>query len=519
MNCEVSENCLRLLELFPDISLKHITHILKLANDDFDSSVEQLLNYEIIKDELNKLDENSNLYDNNSNVKKQEWVLIDKKIEDQSVNIKNNKIKSKNKKAKSNLNIEKSFSQTYSSSSMTTPATNITSNSTKNSINSLNSAMESLKIEELSKKFEVEDEIMLILEIDESNSELVDWYFTENSYNKLNTIYDIMLNFNPEKTIEDQSRNKIDTVSFELICSDKVEGSENSVKMSDLIRGGANYKNKNSLNSNGWNELQLLIDDNPELNLPKQFYMLAMKWFHGDLGHILHAAILLNECFEKKIKTNKVNNFIKGRKNLIIDDLTNDIEINKFVEESNKNQLSTNRYNNISYNKYENPFAGENLNKIDNLESRITRLKNARDSSNDKILKSYYSHSISKTKSDIKNHYESMQDNQVIDKIAKAKLTFELDCHNISVKNAIYAINVCLNYWWDEEIYQRNIMNTKFEFTRVCHVKPFTIITGRGLHSAGQIPKIKNASLKYLKQHNYKFEENGPLVKVLGKKR
>lgn len=505
MNFELSENCLRLSELFPDISLKHISHILTFADDNFDSAVEQLLNYEIIKDELDKMVEKSNTKDDNSNNQKQNWVLIDKKMEDPSGNIQNNKNKFKKKMKKLNGN----------DSNMNS---NIKIDPTAISANSLDSTMEALKIKELSKKFEIEDEIMSILEIDESNHELVDWYYTENSYNKLSTIYDIMLNFNSEKAIEDQPRNKIETASFDLICSNKVESSDNLVKRSDLIRSGVKYKNVEGTNASGWDELQLLIDDNPELNLPKQFYILAMKWFHGDLGHILHAAILLNECFQNKSKTNKLNNFITGTKYSEISEGNTGAEINR-LNKLNKNQLTINRYNSINHANNENTYAEKSLKRLNILENRISRLKNVRDSSNDKVLKSYYSHSISKAKDDIRNHYESVQDNQVMDKIEKAKSTFELDCHNISVKNAIYAIEVSLDYWWNEEMQHRNIMNTKFELTGVCHVKPFIIITGRGLHSAGQIPKIKNASLRFLQQHNYKFDDDGSVITVLGKRR
>lgn len=466
---ELPEALFPLSELFPDVSLKHILHILKISNGDFDSAAEQLLSYDLIKDELDKFDQ--------------------EKTEE------------------------------------------------KVSPESFSDAVEALQVEQWAKRFELQDEIMELLEIDETERDLVDWYLSQSSCKKLDTACDIMLNFDPRLPASQQPRDKLDSASYNVLCLHGVDknyiedgaldgsaetGSRNgrALSMSDLLRKSSKGNNAPLADDASWSELQRIIDDNPELNLPENFYLVAMKWFHKDLDKILHTAIQLNDFSTKRrggkpsADPNRINlEFLAlnddsvdcehnhgGYSNSIIAQPTRSFEP---VRRPAKDQQKYSTY----------PPA------LEKLQWRAADLKQSRNTTGNKYLKSYYSHSIAETERKIRDLHDVSQAQEVDRRVAQAKRTFKIDLHALTVRNALQALNSCLNYWWDQEMHLRNVENTKFDFTGLRHVDPFVIITGRGLHSAGGIPKVKNATVTFLRQNGFKFEENTSIITVLGKRK
>ena len=467
---ELPEALFPLSELFPDVSLKHILHILKISNGDFDSSAEQLLSYDLIKDELEKLDQ----------AKTEETVPPE------------------------------SFSD----------------------------AVEALQVEQWARRFELQDEIMELLEIDETERDLVDWYFSQNSCKKLDTVCDIMLNFDPRLPASQQPRDKLDTASYNVLCFHGVDknsiedgaldgsaktGSSNGrvLSMSDLLRKSSRGNSTPLAKNASWSELQKVIDDNPELKLPENFYLVAMKWFHKDLDKILHAAIQLNDFFEKRgrgkpsMDLNRIN-----LEFLAIDEDNVDYEHNQggyshiIIKAQPTRSLEPVRRPAKDQHKYSTyPPA------IEELQWRAADLKQSRNTTGSKYLKSYYSHSIAETERKIRDLHDVSQTQEVDRRVAQAKRTCKIDLHALTAQNAMQALNSCLNYWWDQEMHLRNVENTKFDFTGLRHVDPFVIITGRGLHSAGGIPKVKNATVTFLRRNGFKFEENTSIITVLGKRK
>lgn len=539
-NEALSENLLKLSELFPDITLRHIMHILKISNDDFDSSVEQILNYELIKDELEKIDEEENQKNILLKKKPSEWEIIEsqkhnayvkpkgrKKGKQGNDNNNHTKMMSNCSSRRSSVSVSNSTklstfgnqkrrtSLTASSDSMMSGLRDNDSN-VHTSSNLLASTMESLHIKELAKKLELEDEIMEILEISEKDRDLVDWYVTQNSLKKINIIYDIMLNFSPDETIDNQPRNKIDTVSLDILFPSDQKRTRGVMSMAELIKHGVGSI---PTADSSWDELQSLIDDNPELDLPKKFYLLAMNWYEKDLAKILHAAIVLNNCFQKKPKINKIildiNKIETQNYNNATGNDVYDIESDGFFKVDGAGRIDKTEF--VCDEDIDTSTTSSNLKSLDSLEWRANKLKSSRDTTNNKLLKSFYSQSISETKSNMRSHHESTQSKELKHKIENAKKSFVIDCHSLSVENALIALKESLAYWWDLEMYYRNVKNTRFEVTSVTHLQPFTIITGRGLHSGGSIPKIKNATIRYLNANGYKFDERISTIKVLGK--
>lgn len=474
---ELPEALFPLSELFPDVSLKHILHILRISNGNFDSAAEQLLSYDLIKDELDKLDQ----------AEPTEPAEPEERLPPES------------------------FSD----------------------------AVEALQVEQWAKRFELQDEIMELLEIDETERELVDWYLSQNSCRKLETVCDIMLNFDSRLPAAQQPRDKLDTASYNVLYLHGVDkssprvgtggdtGSSNDhfLSMSDLLRKSSRGSSTPLENDRSWSELQKVIDDNPELNLPEKFYLVAMKWFHKDLDKILHTAIQLSEYFEKQPRnimsadTSSIDFGVLAFGNNSLKD-----EITEYRQKQSSNGHGTISTKPMSI--FENGSQPADLPKystyppaLEKLQSRAANLKQSRNTTGDKYLKSYYNHSIAETERKIRDLHGISQAQEVNQRVTQAKRTFKIDLHTLTVQNAMQALNSCLNYWWGQEMHLRNLENTKFEFTGLRHVDPFVIVTGRGLHSAGGIPKVKNATVGFLRQNGFKFEENTSIITVLGKRK
>lgn len=76
-----------------------------------------------------------------------------------------------------------------------------------------------------------------------------------------------------------------------------------------------------------------------------------------------------------------------------------------------------------------------------------------------------------------------------------------------------------IDHWWSDELYHRENNGGKLHLTKANHVGPLKVITGRGIHSAGGIPKVKNAVIRYLDTHKYLYDDNASAFIVKGKKR
>lgn len=527
---QLSEKLLQLSELFPNIPLIHLSHILKVANQDFDQAVEQSLNYDLIKDDIDSITKQS--IETHPSVKtsnSQNWIVLDGvKQKEDSILKKNEK-----KKRKGSKNIQTELTELQRQNAKQTDGsqkdlTKLSHTSIPNDIaisgQSIQETLDSIKVKNLVEKFEMQDTVLELLEIDEKHRELVEWYLDRNDYNKLRTIYDVMLNFDPQLPPDKQIMHTSTTKSFQdLMNSGDSNSRQSPVLMSELIRNNMKDMHVSESDNKCWNELQHLIEGNPELLLPRKFYMLAMNWFNKDIYKVLNLAIVLNDYFEIKPSLKSMQN----NENLKLGDIrfsdrttSNSYDIKspdcfEFERNDNKHKIE------FGYNEDTNDFSSNGSSSItlNSLESRARNLKSVRNTTTDKFLKSHYSNCISETKKDIRTYHHTTQLTELKKKIEQAKMSFSIDLHSLSVQNAINALKIVLHYWWDTEMHFRNIENTKLELSNVVHVENFKIVTGRGLHSSGGIPKIKRATIRFLEDNGYKFNENVASVEVYGKRK
>ncbi|CCD27399.1 Cue2p NDAI_0K02080 [Naumovozyma dairenensis CBS 421] len=99
--------------------------------------------------------------------------------------------------------------------------------------------------------------------------------------------------------------------------------------------------------------------------------------------------------------------------------------------------------------------------------------------------------------------------------------TYTLDFHGFQSSDAINILKLGLNKWWSKELLEREINSKKYSITKsnkVIYLKPLTLITGRGLHSVGGVPRIKIQVKKYLNQNNFVYWEEPSFFIVEGKR-
>lgn len=479
---KMTDVLLELSQMFPDIPFAHLQYILDISDNNFNAAVDHMFNYDFIRNDLDEIIK-KNI------VKKAGDVPFLAEEKDLKV------IDSPKYKHNGDGIRRKCFEEALKAQ--------------HNKVADEHIAM--LKTESLVEKWKLLELIIEILEIQDAPFSLVEWYLIQNKYDKLESIYDILMNFDTNLPPEKQSRDVLEKLSVNEIYMRNSSFADNSVPMSVILK----LDTKNTYVSEKeqcWKEMQEIIDSNPELNPPKKFLLLAINWFDKDIPKILNLVLNLNDCFE--IKTTKGKQLEKKIESLY-----------KLQNVSISNSASENDF----------PFLGEcgEINgtdtldmessnpssSLDLLQLKSQNLKNAINMTTNKSLIAYYSESISKTKRDIRYHHENSQFRDVEQRIKEAKRTFHIDFHNLSVQNAVYALEEIVNYWWDTELRDRTLRNSKYGHTTALHVLPLVIVTGRGLHSGGGIPKIKNATVNYLTANGFKFEEDISRITVCGKRK
>ncbi|KAG7910244.1 hypothetical protein KL907_001135 [Ogataea polymorpha] len=96
--------------------------------------------------------------------------------------------------------------------------------------------------------------------------------------------------------------------------------------------------------------------------------------------------------------------------------------------------------------------------------------------------------------------------------------TNKLDLHGLLVSEAQHCVQQVLKSWWRYEMEQRIIEGTNLRGKKAIYVGDLDIITGRGFHSSGGVPKLKNLVHRLLNAENYIFEDIVLGFKVMGKK-
>lgn len=523
---ELSDNLLKLSELFPDISLVHLSHILKTTNNNFDDCVEQLLNYDLIKDDLDDIITRSQKkeQDNDKNCMDSEsfkrWVLLDSKSEC-LIPASNGKPKQKDRCDKDLLDSNGSSMRTDmsnvtkdSSNSITTNGSNI---ATK--YETLDSLVESVKSQDRIEKITVEEKIMELLAIPAKYEKHIEWYLKQNEYKLLETIYDILLNYNATLPVTKQTRKKIESISMDTIIINYTQECDNT-SMSDNLKDDGS----DTLLDQYFSHLSLITDSSSNFNVPEKFFVLGLTWFMNDFDKVLNLSLELQDYFPEKRKKKEAHidfsDFENAYETENVYNKTSTIPLNNPIDSHGFFKID--KYGKFDKSGFSSAYGALSNNSslsVKELESHAKNYKKSRDSSSNKNLQAFYGHKISDTRQRIRDYQENEQLQLRNKKISFARKTWEIDLHDLSVQNAIDALEIVVNEWWETEMFHRNIENTKFELSTASHIKPLTVVTGRGLHSGGNIPKIKNAALKFLRNSSYKFIENTSTITIVGKRR
>ncbi|KAM9908482.1 hypothetical protein OXX79_000330 [Metschnikowia pulcherrima] len=94
-----------------------------------------------------------------------------------------------------------------------------------------------------------------------------------------------------------------------------------------------------------------------------------------------------------------------------------------------------------------------------------------------------------------------------------------LDLHGYTVAQATAATKEAVSAWWAEEKESRTIEGHMERYgSRAEFVDPLQIITGRGIHSAGGSPRIRQSVIRLLNSEGYLFNEEVGRVDVFGRR-
>ncbi|GMM53596.1 Cue2 protein [Maudiozyma humilis] len=96
--------------------------------------------------------------------------------------------------------------------------------------------------------------------------------------------------------------------------------------------------------------------------------------------------------------------------------------------------------------------------------------------------------------------------------------TFKLDFHGLLPDQATNILRKALKLWWDEEIQKREYNCKRINLVNVCCIPPLIVITGRGIHSAGGVSKVRIQVKKLLKNSPFVFDEGASFFTIYGKK-
>ncbi|KAI3404165.2 hypothetical protein KGF56_003065 [Candida oxycetoniae] len=95
-----------------------------------------------------------------------------------------------------------------------------------------------------------------------------------------------------------------------------------------------------------------------------------------------------------------------------------------------------------------------------------------------------------------------------------------LDLHNFKLVEAIQTTKLVLNHWWNQETKQRIEEGRLQNYGNLAlFVNHMSIITGRGIHSVGNVSPIKKYVKEYLTKQSFIFDEYAGKFDVKGKRK
>ncbi|QPG72981.1 hypothetical protein FOA43_000285 [Brettanomyces nanus] len=164
------------------------------------------------------------------------------------------------------------------------------------------------------------------------------------------------------------------------------------------------------------------------------------------------------------------------------------------------------------------PVISERGPSFDNLLSSAKRMQSKAAMCNDKKIKPIYASTASEKYREAFNSLQSGQAREIRAKVEQSKQTNQIDLHGLLVDSALQCCKEAVSSWWQDEINARVIHGDSLRPEKAVHVEYFRVVTGRGMHSAGGVPRIKHSVRKYLTRSHYIFEEESSALIVRGKR-
>ncbi|VEU23733.1 DEKNAAC104969 [Brettanomyces naardenensis] len=486
------EGFLKISEMFPDIPLGDIRSVLKSVGGDVERSIEELLSYNMIEAE------------------KTQEVAERSRDDDKTVQVESAELE---------------------------PAT------PDDEIMSLS------EIQECLKKIDFVEQAQELLRIKPENRELLEYYAARNHYKLFNTVLDVLENFDPSLPPENQRYISYKTLAMEgemqrpdlekkalespvkkmEIVEDakpavqeeppitvrpaahsRVQGGYRLIaplsndenddaglqkkKKKENRRGKASAGYVINAKSDEMKELQTIRRSNSALSrLPDSFFVDAMKFFHGDVDAVAYVASNIAPLAPKR----RINLGESAREKPV-DLPAKSVPPLPVTVHRQSAQRSGKSYPDL-------------LREAQRLRSEAKR-------SNDRTLRPIYASAASQKQAEAFDVLQSEQRNSANSKLIQARRTNQIDFHGLDVNNAINSCKLALSSWWKDEMQARVSNGDNLRSVKALRVEDFRIITGRGLHSAGGVPRIKLAVRKYLKEHQYIFDEEASGMTVTGRR-
>ncbi|OUM53519.1 hypothetical protein BVG19_g2811 [[Candida] boidinii] len=536
-----------LIEIFPNIPIDAVIETLTTACGDESAAFDLLLNYDLIKI-LDETQISSNTGYNKGGIdtadeKDWEWYKKEKKQPSfsSSKNIKSKKsIYSTEKsdfKCKDNINSDKETDE-----------------------DSLNTKMSLKFMSDI-------DELMNQLDIDFIDIEELTYIYCKNNKNLTETLVDIIENkrflklkqdspkiLSPKLDNNNISNNNLQTQNqtktrktSNSSSNSKVQGAYTTIKpmynrdnnttsndiskIRELLKDTENVDDKrqqsttfaevlkskdskiNKENLNRLNEakreLTVIKNSNKSLyKIPNEFYISLLEYFEFDISKVI------NICFKILQDKKTLKELQKYNKELLFSNLEKKFEVDLIGSNDNVNEDDGDD-GEFEYTKTkESSFKIDDKKTVEKLFKEAKRLRNESDS----IASVYYTDEAKKVFNLAKEKFEKNQINKMQKIENEGIRTNVIDLHELTVSQARSLCEKFVNDWWNEELRERELNGNSSKISKTIYLQPITIATGRGLHSAGGIPKIRIAIAKYLDSAGYRYTETGSTIIVSGKR-
>lgn len=311
--------------------------------------------------------------------------------------------------------------------------------------------------------------------------------------------------------LKDTDNENIDD-NFSQIGNKNKDKRQQSTTFAEVLKSKDSKINKENLNrlNEAKRELAVIKNSNKSLyKIPNEFYISLLEYFEFDISKVI------NICFKILQDKKTLKELQKYDKELLFSNLEKNFKVDLIDSNDNGNENDGDDVKEFEYTKTkESSFKIDDKKTVEKLFKEAKRLRNESDS----IASVYYTDEAKKVFNLAKEKFEKNQINKMQKIENEGIRTSVIDLHELTVSQARSLCEKFVNDWWNEELRERELNGNSSKISKTIYLQPITIATGRGLHSAGGIPKIRIAIAKYLDSAGYRYTETGSTIIVSGKR-